>query len=126
MLLVEEYLCKISIHLTAHLLVRGLSVVVPALKLIKVPEPFSVELLAPGNLSPELVLKHGTRRDVIRRDAQDVVVPFVEVPSQCSVVVAVDFEVFKLFDMVQVTINGVDLDALVEEPQYLSTTKPIV
>ena len=63
---------------------------------------------------------------MIRGNAKDVLVPFLEVPSQCSVVVAVDFEVFKLFDMVYVAINGVDLDALVEEPQYLSTTKPIV
>ena len=99
-----------------HLLVRGLLVVVPAFELIKVSEPIPVKLLAPGYLGPELVLKHGARRDVIRWDTQDVVVPFVEVPSQRSVVIAVDFEVFKLFDMVEVTINGVDLDALVEEP----------
>ena len=79
-------------------------------------EPILVKLLAPGYLGPEPVFKHGARWNVVRWDTQYVVVPFVEVPSQCSVIVAVDFEVFKLFDVVEVAIDGVDPDALVEEP----------
>ena len=100
MLLVEEYLCKISIHLTTHLLVRGLFVVVPALELIKVSEPIPVKLLAPGYLGPEPVFKQGASWNVVRWDSQYVVVPFVEVPPQCPVIFAVDFEIFKLFDVV--------------------------
>ena len=66
LLLVKQNFGQIPVDLLTHLLVRGLLVVVPALKLIKVSEPIPVELLAPGYLGPEFVFKHGARRDVIR------------------------------------------------------------